>query len=126
MNVSNSKRNPIRPIGSDVTLTCTVDLNPVVDVQVTVRTVWNGPAQFRVITIAQPVMGSNTSYISTAMVSSFGRVQSGNYRCIAVVMLSHWSQFVSGRRFKIVTTKVTTSESTDVGNIKQTNTGCSS
>ena len=33
----------IRPIGSNVTLTCTVELSPVVDVPVTVNTVWTGP-----------------------------------------------------------------------------------
>ena len=75
----------IRPIGSNVTLTCTVELSPAVDVPVTVNTVWTGPAGFRTTNTAQPVMGSSTTYITTAIVRSFGRDRSGNYTCTATV-----------------------------------------
>ena len=55
------------------------------DVPVTVNTVWTGPDGFMTTNTAQPVMGSTTTYASTAMVSSFGRNQSGNYTCTATV-----------------------------------------
>ena len=83
--VRSDPATPVRPVGSDVTLTCTVDLDPAVDVPVTVTTVWTGPAGFMNTTTAQPVVGSTTTYTSTAMVSSFGRDQSGNYTCMATV-----------------------------------------
>ena len=70
--------------GSTVTLTCTVELSPAVDVPVTVNTVWTGPDGFMTTNTAQR-MGSTTTYTSTAMVSSFGRDQSGNYTCTATV-----------------------------------------
>ena len=69
-------------VGSSVTLTCTVELSSSVDVPVTVNTVWTGPDNFN--EMAQQ-MGSTTTYTSTAMVSSFGRNQSGNYTCTANV-----------------------------------------
>ena len=50
----------------NVTLTCTVELSPVVDVPVTVNTVWTGPAGFMIENTAQRVNESNTRYISTA------------------------------------------------------------
>ena len=73
-------------IGSTVTLTCTMVLSPLVDVAVTVNTVWTGPDGFMTTNTAQPVMGSTTTtYASTAMVSSFGREQSGVYVCGASI-----------------------------------------
>ena len=72
-------------VGSDVILMCTVDLDPAVDVSVTVDTVWSGPDGFMNTTTAQPVMGSTATYTSTARVSSFGRNQSGNYSCEATI-----------------------------------------
>ena len=75
--------NPIRPIGSTVTLTCTVVLAEYVE-GLTVNTVWTGPNGFSKNGTAQR-MGSTTTYTSTAMVSSFERDQSGNYTCTATV-----------------------------------------
>ena len=75
----------IRPVGSNVTLTCTVELSPVVEVPVIVNAVWTGPAGFNTTNTAQPVMGSSTTYTSTAIVRSFGRDRSGNYTCTATV-----------------------------------------
>lgn len=72
-------------VGATVTLNCTVELSPLVDVIVTVNTVWTGPAGFMTNNTAQPVMGSTTNYTSTAMISSFGREQSGNYICCASI-----------------------------------------
>ena len=79
--------SPIQPVGSDVTLTCTVELtmSPAMDVPVTVNTVWTGPDRFMATNTAQPIMERTTTYTSTAMVSSFGRDQSGVYTCTANV-----------------------------------------
>ena len=82
--VASDQPNPIQPVGSTVTLTCTVELSPAVDVPVTVNTEWTGPNGFMTTNTAQR-MGSTTTYTSTAMVSSFGRDQSGDYTCIATV-----------------------------------------
>ena len=67
--VSSDPVSPIRPVGSDVTLTCTVNLSTVVNVEVDVNTVWTGPAGFMTTNTAQPVMGSTTTYTSSATVS---------------------------------------------------------
>ena len=64
-------------------MTCTVELSPDVDIPVTVTTVWTGPAGFMTTKTAQPVMGSTTTYTSTAIISSFGKDQSGLYICTA-------------------------------------------
>ena len=85
MIITSSHPNPIRPYGSTVTLTCTVELSPLVDVAVNISTVWNGPAGFMATSSAHPVMGSTTTYVSTVMISSFGREHSGVYNCTATV-----------------------------------------
>ena len=86
--------NPVQPVGSDVTLNCTVhmELSPAVDVPVTVNTVWTGSAGFRTTSTSQPVIDGVTTYsthiyvyTSTAMISSFGRNQSGVYTCAATL-----------------------------------------
>ena len=83
MRVTRDQPIPIRPIGSTVTLTCTVVLAEYVEC-LTVNTEWIGPNGFSENGIAHR-MGSTTTYTSTAMVSSFGRDQSGNYTCTATV-----------------------------------------
>ena len=95
MSITSNKASPIRPIGSIVTLTCVVELSPSVDVSVIVNTVWTGPAGFMTTNTAQPVMGSNTTHTSTAMVHSFGRDQSGQYICTAHVTSLHNSQYTT-------------------------------
>ena len=90
--------------GSGLTLTCSVELSPAVDVPVTVTTVWTGPAGFMTTTTAQPVMGSTTTYTSTAMVSSLGRDQSGDYTCVATV--NSTSSFIHSS-MKSASTRVT-------------------
>ena len=102
MSVTSHPVSPIHPNGSNVTLTCTVELSPAVDVPVTVNTVWTGPAGFMV---AQPAIGSTTTYISTAMVRSFGRNQSGNYTCAAIASSdSHNLRTSSQSSTEIITT----------------------
>ena len=76
--------SPVQPVGAAVYLTCVVELSPSVNVSMTVNTVWTGPDNFSRNIMAQQ-MGSTTTYTSTAMVSSFGRNQSGIYTCTAAV-----------------------------------------
>ena len=83
VSVISDQPNPIRPIGSTVTLTCTVVLAEYVE-GLTVNTEWTGPNGFSENGMAQH-MGSTTTYTRTAMVSSFGRDQSGDYTCTATV-----------------------------------------
>ena len=77
--VTSDPVSPIQSDGSDVTLTCTVELSPLVDVPVTVNTVWTGPTGFMTTNTTQPVMGS--TYSSLVIISSFGRDRYGNYTC---------------------------------------------
>ena len=77
--------SPIRPVGSAVTVTCTVELGSVVDIPVTVTTEWTGPAGFMITNIAQPDGESINAYTSTVMISSFGRSESGVYNCAATI-----------------------------------------
>ena len=80
--------SPIRPVGSAVTMTCAVELSSMVDIPVTVVTEWTGPAGFN---IEQPV---SVGYTSTALISPFGRNNSGIYTCRATVSSTSPNQFV--------------------------------
>ena len=75
----------IRPVGSAVTMTCTVELSPVVNIPVTVMTEWTGPAGFAANITAQPMEGSTMNYASTAEVDSLERNESGVYTCMATI-----------------------------------------
>ena len=79
--------SPIRPVGSAVTLTCTMDLSPLVDVRVAMTAQFSGPAGVAIIPVTRStsVMENATRYTSTAMIRSFGRNQSGEYTCMANV-----------------------------------------
>ena len=92
MSVTSDLPNPIRPVGSTVTLTCTIVLPEYVD-GLTLNTELTGPNGFSENGTAQR-MGSTSTYTSTTMVSSFGRDQSGNYTCTATV--SSTSSFLIG------------------------------
>ena len=86
MIVTSDPVSPIKPFEfPNVTLTCNVEFSPVMDVPVTVNTVWTGPAGFEYNITAQLCVGNTKIYTSTAVVSSFGRNQSGNYTCAAIV-----------------------------------------
>ena len=87
--------SPIRPVGSDVTLTCAVELNPMVDIPVTVITVWTGPAGFMTTNTAQPVVGNTTFYISMVIINLFGRNNSGVYTCRATISSASLNPFIN-------------------------------
>ena len=81
--ITSNPASPIQPfVSPNVTLTCTVKLSSM-NISVSVNTVWTGPEYFY---SNEAVQQSNTTYISTTIVSSFGRNQSGNYTCTARVI----------------------------------------
>ena len=95
--LSSSIPNPIPPFGSNVTLICVVEVNPVVDVSVTVNTVLTTPDGFTTHSIAQPVMmGSIIRYYATIeMISSFRRSNSGLYACGAHISSTPTNTYLS-------------------------------
>ena len=101
--VTSNTDSPITA-GSSPTLTCTVELNPAVDVPVTVNTVWTGPDGFTTSN-SEEVMGGTTTYTRAVVVSSLGREQSGNYTCIATV--SSTSPFLTDSGSQSGTARVT-------------------
>ena len=106
VNVTSDPVSPIRPVGSVVTLTCTVELSPAVDVPVIVNTVWTGPDGFMTTNTAQPVMGN--TYSSSVMVSSIGREKSGNYTCS--VSVSSANTILTTSEIRVGSARVTTGE----------------
>ena len=106
-----SKSNPIHPIGSAVTLTCSciVDLSPAIDIPVTVNIQLRDPTGKPLNTTLPLVFGS--SYTTTAMISSFGRNQSGIYTCTVNISSILASPFITGRQVALeTTTRITAGE----------------
>ena len=108
---------PVVPVtvGSSINLTCTIELSQLVDVPVTVNTVWTGPDGFMTANTTRPVMGSTAAYTSTATVSSFGRKQSGVYTC--TTNISSTSPFLVGSIQISGTARVTVGKSMRTSNI---------
>ena len=88
------------------TLTCTADLDPAIDIPVTVNIQLRDPAGRTLTTTTPSVSGS--TYSSMATISSFGRDQSGLYTCSATVSPSPPSSFLSGSSSRSGTLRVTT------------------
>ena len=80
VNLTSNKYNPIRPVGTNVSLTCIVHLDPAVNVPVTVNSEWTRPDGLH-FSPSYSIMENLTRYISILSISSFGRDQSGNYTC---------------------------------------------
>ena len=106
--LSSSIPNPVPPFGSNVTLTCAVELSPAVDIPVTVNTELTGDEGFMRTSTAESVMGSLTNYASTFLISPFGRSNSGLYTCSATVSLSSTNAYISGSSTAIHSLRVTT------------------
>ena len=108
--VSTNQVNPlmVRPVGSTVTLTCMADLDPAIDVPVTVNIQLRDPAGSPLGTTTPSATGS--TYSSMATISSFGRDQSGLYTCSATVSPSPPNSFLSGGGSQSGTLRVTTGE----------------
>ena len=85
--ITSTPPSPIRPVGSAVILTCSVNLSPSVDVPVIVNAQLSGPPEIAIIPLTNSLMENITRYTNTAMINSFGRNQSGEYTCTATVEL---------------------------------------
>ena len=107
--LSSSIPNPIPPFGSDVTLTCAVELSQAVDVPVTVNTVLTTDEGFTRTSTAQQVMGSSTNYASEFTISPFRRSDSGLYICTATVSLPS-NTYISNSSTATHSLRVTTGE----------------
>jgi uncharacterized membrane protein YoaK (UPF0700 family) len=84
--VRSNKRNPIRPVGSNVILTCIVEIphstvHTTVPLTVTIHL--TTPAGVVLNTTMHSVSGP--TYTSTAIIESFQRAQSGIYACEATL-----------------------------------------
>ena len=89
MSISSDTDNPI-PYGSPPTLSCTVSLPPVVDIEIEIVTVWSGPIYgLREYTTTEPVQNSSAevpTYTSTAWLSAPETFyDSGDYYCSVVI-----------------------------------------
>ena len=101
----------IQPVGSTITMTCTVELSPVVNVPVTVITEWTRPAGFVANIAAQPIEDhSTTNYTSRAVVGSFGRNESGVYTCKATITTT--SPFLRDSASSSGTSRITVGKAT--------------
>ena len=88
------------------------DLDPAIDVPVTVNIQLRDPAGSPLTTTTPSVSGS--TYSSMATISSFGRDQSGLYTCSATVSPSPPNSFLSDSSLRPGTLRVTTGETTHV------------
>ena len=86
------------------------DLDPAIDVPVTVNIQLRDPAG-NPLTTTTPLV-SGPTYSSMATISSFGRDQSGVYTCSATVSPSSSNLFLSGSSLRSETLRVTTGEAT--------------
>ena len=76
----------------NITLRCTVHIDPSVNIPVIVQTSWTGPDGFSFDNRAMNV--TNDVYNSTANVYSLTLKKAGVYNCTATVMLSTENQFI--------------------------------
>ena len=106
--ISSNKPNPIRPVGSAVTLNCIVVLSPAIDVLVSVNISLSDPAG-RTLTATTPSV-SGTTYTTSTAVDSFGRNQSGIYACTASINSTIISPFIIGSQLRTETARITTGE----------------
>ena len=103
MNLTSVPASPIRPIGANVTLICTVELSPFIDVPVAINAELFDPTG-RSLTI-NPLLVSGSTYTMTAEINSFGRNQSGIYSCS--ISLTSTSLFLTGSRPKTASNHIT-------------------
>ena len=84
MNIVSDPVSPVRPIGSTVTLTCTVQLSTNSDIDIPLSVALQILRDNSPLT-SFPSSTSGSTYTSSAVVSSFGRDESDNYTCRANV-----------------------------------------
>ena len=108
--LTSNKSNPIQPVGSGISLTCTVELSPsVVESDLSVLMV---DAQLSrdgtPLNLTGPTV-TGTTFTYTIQLDSFGRSDSGNYECTATVRPQPPSTYIIGNEVaKSNVTSVTT------------------
>ena len=75
--------SPIRPVGSDVAVTCSVELSPTVDVSAVNILIHLTNPSGSLLPATSLLLDS--TYTSTAMIKSFNRNHSGVYTCEATL-----------------------------------------
>ena len=110
--ISTNQTNPliVRPIGSPVTLTCMADLDPAIDIPVTLNIQLRHP-NGSLLPGTTPAVSQGFTYTTTSMIGSFGRSDSGVYNCTADVNSSLPNQFISNSNVWSGTLRVTIGES---------------
>ena len=88
MNISSDRVSFTWLDGSEVNLTCTVELSQILDVTVTLNIEWIGPAGFIANNTAEISNSNYEIYNSTISLNSFRREQAGDYNCTASVSSS--------------------------------------
>ena len=93
-----------------VNLTCIVHITDAVDISVTLTTIWIGPDEFITISTSQPILENSTTYTSRAVISSFGRNESGNYTCTAGLSSVSTNLYLTNSSTTTSSIQVTTGE----------------
>ena len=88
MNISSDRVSFTWLDGSEVNLTCTVELSQKLDVTVTLNIEWIGPAGFIANNTAEISNSNDEIYNSTISLNTFRREQAGDYNCTATVSSS--------------------------------------
>ena len=86
--VTSDKSSPIQPVGSDVTVSCSVGLQRSAtepEIPLTLNMQITDPDGNQLVTVALPVDESTLAYTTEVTVYSFERDQSGVYTCEAFI-----------------------------------------
>ena len=104
--IVSNQPNPIRPIGRNVTVTCTVELSSVVDVPLMANVQLMDPfGNILKKSTLQLLYRSIYRNATTVMLAAFGRNVSGSYTCTAAVTSSNIFLIDSGEQS--ATTRIT-------------------
>ena len=101
--ITSDAMSAFRSIGSNITLTCTVELSTTMDIPVTVNTLWTGPDVLMTEHTLQQVGINPSTRIRTSVISSVQKSNCDYYICTAIISSS--SLFLSnssGSGMKII------------------------
>ena len=95
--VTSNPISPIRPVESDVTLTCTVELSsgPEIDVPLNVNFQLTKADSAESLQTSTNQSISGSTHTTAALIRSFGRHHSGSYISTATVMSTVYSSFLT-------------------------------
>ena len=86
--IVSNQPNPIRPIGRNVTITCTVELSSIVDVPLMANVKLTDPFG-NIVKASTFQLLYQSIYNSTSVLDAFGRDASGSYSCTGTVTSSN-------------------------------------